>query len=382
MSEVEVTAEATATAFMARAVTLAEQGLYTTMPNPRVGCVLVDPAGQVIGEGFHERAGQAHAEVVALAQAGDAARGATAYVTLEPCAHQGRTGPCAAALVAAGVARVVYGMEDANPLVAGRGLALLRAAGVAVTGPVLPEACAALNPGFSKRMRSGLPWVRIKMAMSLDGRTAMASGESQWITADAARIDVQHWRARSCAIVTGADSVLADNPQLNVRLPELAFTQRQPWRVLVDSRNRIQPDAAVFRVPGRVIWARGAAAEQAPAPAPGDLADQSVAQVEHWSVPQQGKHLSLTELLRRLGAEGVNELLVETGPGLAGAFLREALVDEMVIYIAPKLMGSTARPLFDWSVEQMGAALALDIRSVTAIGPDLRIVARPQAAGG
>ncbi len=377
MSDVETTA----TAFMARAVTLAERGMYTTMPNPRVGCVLVDTAGQVIGEGFHERAGLAHAEVGALAQAGAMARGATAYVTLEPCAHQGRTGPCAAALVKAGVARVVYGMEDANPLVAGRGLALLRAAGIAVEGPVLPEACAALNPGFSKRMRSGLPWVRVKMAMSLDGRTAMASGESQWITGEAARNDVQHWRARSCAIMTGSDTVLLDNPQLNVRLPELSFTQRQPWRVLVDSRGRIPTDAAVFRIPGRVIWARAEAAT--PITTTTTIAEeQSVAQIEQWTLSRKGDHLELTELLHRLGAEGVNELLVEAGPGLAGAFLREALVDEMVIFVAPKLMGSTARPLFDWSVEQMDAALMLDIQSVTALGSDLRIVARPKAAGG
>lgn len=377
MSERAATTDA---GFMAMALALAERGLYTTMPNPRVGCVLVNAEGNIVGEGFHQRAGQAHAEVVALAQAGSAARGATAYVTLEPCAHQGRTGPCCAALAAAGVARVVYGMKDPNPLVAGRGLEQLTAAGVAVDGPVLSAQCEALNPGFSKRMRTGMPWVRVKMAMSLDGRTAMASGESQWITAEAARADVQHWRARSCALVTGADTVFMDDPQLNVRLPELTFAGRQPWRVLIDSRGRIQPDAAVFRIPGHVVWALGPQVEvNFPTANPGS-SPHEIAEVELWALPLEGDHLDLAELLRRLAARGVNELLVEAGATLAGAFLRAGLVDEMIIYMAPKLMGCAARPLFDWSIERMNQALALDVQSVTQVGRDWRVLARPVAS--
>ena len=351
--------------WMARACELALLGLNTTTPNPRVGCVLVNNAGDCIGEGFHLRAGEPHAEVNALRAAGAAARGATAYVTLEPCSHHGRTGPCSEALVAAGVAAVVYGMEDPNPLVSGQGLARLRAAGIDVRGPVLEEQARALNPGFVQRMTRGRPWVRCKLAMSLDGRTAMASGESFWITGEAARADVQHWRARSCAVITGITTVLHDDPALTVRDPAFGENPRQPLRVVIDSRLRTPPEARLLRMPGATVIAT-CAFNRPPLGA------------EIWGMPSIAGAVDLHALVARLAERGCNEILVETGPTLAGSFLRAGLIDELLLYVAPKLLGNSARPLFDLPLQFMSEAVALAIQDVQQIGADWRFRARVQ----
>ena len=348
--------------YMRQALQLAAQGLKTTTPNPRVGCVLVAATGEVVGQGFHVRAGEGHAEVNALAAAGEQARGATAYVTLEPCDHHGRTGPCSQALIDAGVAEVVYAMQDPNPLVAGKGLARLRRAGIAVRGPVLEAEAMALNPGFIKRMQTGLPYVRCKLAMSLDGRTAMANGESQWITGPAAREDVQQLRARSCSIITGTGTVLADNPQLNVRSTALGANPRQPLRIVIDSQLRTSPEAQIYAVPEQAVVATTQAIARHGA-------------VAAWRF--DGDKVDLAALIRKLGELGHNEVLVEAGPSLAGAFLAAGLLDEMVVYLAGKLMGSTARPLFELPLAHMADSVALSIRSVQPVGNDWRITAKP-----
>lgn len=371
-------------AFMARALRLAERGIYTTMPNPRVGCVLVKHE-QVIAEGWHVRAGEGHAEVNALAQAGENARGATAYVTLEPCSHTGKTGPCAEALVQAGVARVVFAMEDPNPQVAGRGLEILQAAGIVVDGPLFEDQARALNPGFIKRMERKRPLVRCKMAMSLDGRTAMESGESKWVTSPKARADVQRLRARSCAIITGIGSVLQDNSQLTVRAQELgldnseAIASRQPLRVLLDSRLQLPRDALILRqsdpnspklVPSPLLLVHNGEAPAA------QLADWP-AHVELLALPGRDGKIDLEALLRELAKRQCNEVLVEAGATLAGAFLRRGLLDELFIYMAPKLLGSQARPVFELPLATMSASLALKITDIRAIGQDWRITAVP-----
>ncbi len=361
---------------MARALELARRGLFSTHPNPRVGCVIVAAGGEVVGEGWHVRAGEPHAEVHALRQAGVRARGATAYVTLEPCSHHGRTPPCAEALVAAGVARVVAAMQDPNPQVAGRGQALLEAAGIAVTCGVLEAEARALNPGFIKRMERGLPYVRVKLAMSLDGRTAMASGESQWITGAPARAAVQRLRARSSAIITGADTVLCDNARLTVRPDELGVdaaqaalaAARPPLRVLIDGQLRVPLSAAFFKAgPALVICSE-------------DEGRSAAYQAEGHRLlclPGTDGHVDLPLLLLELAAVGINELLVEAGPRLAGAFARAGLVDEYRIFMAPQLLGSSARPLLDWPLERMSEAPALNIRAIRAVGTDWLIIAHP-----
>lgn len=353
--------------YMARALQLAERGLYTTSPNPRVGCVLVDPVNQaIVGEGYHRKAGEGHAEVNALQAAGDTARGATAYVTLEPCSHTGRTGPCSEALLKAGVARVVYAMGDPNPAVAGRGVARLRAGGIQVDGPLLQQQAEALNAGFIKRMRTGLPWVHCKLAMSLDGRTAMANGESQWITGPAARADVQRLRARSCAIVTGVGTVLQDNPALTVRDPAVDTLERQPLRVVVDSRLRTPANAAIFRQPGRVCLASCAA-------------DKVYEGADIWQLPGAEGRVDLRRLLQHLAtAEECNEVMIEAGPTLAGRFIAENLVDELRIYMAGALLGSAAKPLFELPFATMSQARRLQITDIRALGDDWRITARPR----
>ena len=348
--------------WMARACDLALHGLNTATPNPRVGCVLVSPAGEVVGEGFHLRAGEPHAEVNALRAAGAAARGATVYVTLEPCNHQGRTGPCSQALIDAGVAEVVYGMEDPNPLVAGSGLARLRGAGVRVRGPVMEARARELNPGFIRRMTTGLPWVRCKLAMSLDGRTAMASGESFWITGEAARADVQSFRARSCAIVTGVGTLLRDDPSLTVRDPAFGDHPRQPLRVVVDSRLRTPPEARLLRTPGVAIATCAFNRPQLGA--------------EIWGMPSRAGAVDLRALLEKLAQRDCNEVLVEAGPTLAGSFLREGLIDELVLYVAPRLFGSAARPLFDLPLQFLAQAVDLEIVDLRPVGRDWRYVAR------
>lgn len=363
-------------AFMAQALRLAERGLLTTMPNPRVGCVLVRD-GQVIAEGWHYRAGEAHAEVHALRQAGEQARGATAYVTLEPCSHTGKTGPCCEALVAAGVARVVFAMEDPNPSVSGRGIEYLRQAGIAVSGPLLEDDARALNPGFLKRMERGLPWVRCKLAMSLDGRTAMADGRSKWVTSRKSREDVQLLRARSCAIISGIETVQLDKAALTVRAADMRINnavdaaEKQPLRVILDSRLRLSRHAEILRQPTPIWLVHNGHPDNQP---------RSEGWPEHVRVialPAADGRIDLVALLKALAQQQCNEVLVEAGATLAGSFLRRGLLDEVIVYMAPKLLGSSARPLFDLPLDTMPAALPLKIRDIRAVGEDWRITAVP-----
>lgn len=365
---------------MAHAIRLAARGLYTTAPNPRVGCVLVRD-GRVVGEGFHQYAGQPHAEVNALHAAGAQARGATAYVTLEPCRHTGRTGPCSEALLRAGVERVVAAMADPNPNVGGRGLAQLSAAGVSVQCGLMQQQALDLNAGFIARMRRGRPFVRVKMAMSLDGRTAMANGESQWITGPDARRDVQHWRAQSGAIVTGIGTVLADDPSLNVRADgfdaarrrQLGRKVRQPLRVIVDSNLRTPGNAKTLRIDGNVIVA---GLEQACA---ADSLLQSKAQVLR--LPDEAGKTSLGALLDELGQREVNDVLVEAGGELSGAFVREGLADELLIFMAPTLLGSQARGLVHLpGLTKLTQQVRLQFIDQCTVGNDIRIRVRPITA--
>ncbi|WP_210641319.1 bifunctional diaminohydroxyphosphoribosylaminopyrimidine deaminase/5-amino-6-(5-phosphoribosylamino)uracil reductase RibD [Pseudomonas sp. Tri1] len=358
--------------YMARALELARRGHYTTHPNPRVGCVIVRD-GQIVGEGWHIRAGEPHAEVHALRAAAELARGATAYVTLEPCSHHGRTPPCADALVNAGVARVVAAMQDPNPEVAGRGLQRLAQAGIATESGVLEGEARQLNEGFLKRMEHGLPFVRVKLAMSLDGRTAMESGESQWITGPAARSAVQRLRAQASVVLTGADTVLADNARLTVRADELGLDPEQtalvmsrpPLRVLVDGRLRVPLNAPFFKA-GPALVATCMAVEEQYANGP-----------ECMIVAGDDGQVDLRRLLVELAGRDVNEVLVEAGPRLAGAFARQGLVDEFQIFIAGKFLGSSARPLLDWPLAQMKDAPELKITEIRAVGDDWRVIAVP-----
>lgn len=349
--------------YMARALQLAQRGLYSTDPNPRVGCVIVRD-GAIVGEGWHERAGEAHAEVMALAAAGDRARGATAYVTLEPCCHHGRTPPCTDALLDAGIGRVVAAMPDPNPQVASQGLALLQQAGVVVQCGLLAAEARALNPGFVQRMTHDRPWVRLKLAMSLDGRTALASGESQWLTGPAARQDVQKLRARSSALLTGSGTVLADDPNLNVRLPE---TVRQPLRVILDSALRLSPMAQILRMPGQtlIFTAVTDPVRQAPLQATG---------AELVVVPRAAGGLDLPAVMAELARRECNEIQVECGPTLAGALLQAGLVDELILYLAPLLLGDKARGLFALpELQRMSDRAEWTIVETRAVGQDWRL---------
>jgi diaminohydroxyphosphoribosylaminopyrimidine deaminase/5-amino-6-(5-phosphoribosylamino)uracil reductase len=350
--------------YMALALQLAERGLYTTTPNPRVGCVIVKH-GAVVGLGWHERAGLPHAEVHALQQAGSAAQGATAYVTLEPCSHVGRTPPCADALIRAGVARVVAAMQDPNPKVSGQGLAKLQAAGIATASGLMQGLAHDLNIGFISRMERGRPWVRLKAAASLDGRTALANGASQWITSEPARNDVQRWRARACAVLTGVGTVLHDDPQLNVRNLEIG---RQPLRVVVDSQLRTPPGARIAR-PGTLVVCAGMDSSR--------VLPLQRSGVEVMALPDAHGQVDIARLLQELAARQINELHVEAGAKLNGALVKQGLADELLLYLAPKLMGNAARGLFDLpSLTGMDQAIALDIRDMVQIGPDIRIQAR------
>lgn len=357
---------------MARAMKLAARGQYTCMPNPAVGCVIV-LNNSVVGEGWHQLAGEAHAEVNALQNAGELARGATVYVTLEPCRHFGRTPPCADALIEAGVARVVYGMSDPNPKVAGSGLEKLRQAGIAVEGPVLEVEAQQLNRGFIKRQQQGLPWVTVKLAMSLDGRTAMGSGESQWVTGSAARRDVQRLRAKSCAIVTGIGTVLHDDPSLTVRANELELDNaadiatRQPLRVVVDSQLKTPTDAKILSVEGSAFIATAC----------DDSLTVPIEGAEVVCLAGDDGQVDLSALLKVLAEKECNRVLVEAGAELAGAFLQAGLVDEFVIYMAPKLLGSSARPLLSLPLDSMDQQVELDITDMRQVGDDVRITARP-----
>ncbi len=359
---------------MARTLELAERGLWTTRPNPRVGCVLARD-GRVVGQGYHERAGEPHAEVHALREAGAQARGATAYVSLEPCSHHGRTPPCAEALVEAGVARVVAAMRDPNPQVAGRGLARLREAGIVAESGLLEPQAQAVNPGYARRMGGGLPWVRVKLAASLDGRTAMASGESKWITGPAARADVHRLRARSCAVITGIGTVLADDPRLNVRDVERPERVPPPLRVVLDGGLRTPPDAALLQGGGPVlIYTASRDENRARA-----LLERG-ARLE--TLVREGRP-PLRRVLELLAASQINEVLVEAGPTLAGAFLAEGLVDELWLYQAMHLMGDGARPLVRLpGLERMTQRQPLELLDLRAMGDDLRLILKPIKEGG
>ena len=350
-------------AHMARALQLAARGLDTTTPNPRVGCVIVKD-GRVVGEGWHERAGTPHAEIHALKAAGGAARGATVYVTLEPCSHHGRTPPCAEALVNAGVARVVAAMSDPNPLVAGGGISMLTLAGIRAEIGLLETEARALNPGFISRMTRQRPWVRLKTASTLDGKTALANGASQWITGEAARADVQKLRARACAILTGSGTVLADNPRMNVRDFDIG---RQPLRVIVDSTLRTPADAAIL--PALVACHHAAPAARA------TLAQAGAEVIE---LPGRDGRVDLPALLTRLAQRGVNELHVEAGAVLNGALLAAGLVDEWVAYVAPMAVGDGARGLFAHPpLATLADAARFSLADVRQLGDDLRLTLLP-----
>ncbi len=354
---------------MQRALQLAERGLYTTTPNPRVGCVIVHQQ-KIVGEGAHLKAGEPHAEVYALQQAGQHARGATAYVTLEPCSHHGRTPPCADALLKAGVGKVIAAMVDPNPLVAGKGLAYLQAHGIETQHGLMETQAKALNPGFILRMSQQMPWVRCKIAASLDGKTAMANGHSQWISSEASRLDVQHWRARSCAILTGIGTVLADNPQLTVRdIPDT----RQPLRVVVDSQLRMPMDARIMQGGSTMIA----------------YATDSLQRTSYWAdqgvtlfhaADAQGQ-VCLNTLLKHLAHCQMNEVMVEAGQGLNGALIARQLVNELLMYYAPKLMGGQAHNMLAMpSLTHMSQAIDLNITDIRQFGADIRVLALPEYA--
>lgn len=361
--------------FMAQAIRLAEHGIYTTSPNPRVGCVLVNN-GKVVGEGFHVKAGEGHAEVNAIAMAGKLAKDATAYVTLEPCSHFGRTPPCAKALINAGVKKVIAAMVDPNPQVSGRGLAMLEEAGIETQFGLLEEDAKLLNVGFIKLMTSGLPYVRCKLASSLDGKTAMANGESKWITSPDARQDVQRLRAQSCAVISGVDSILADKARMTVRWSELGALKenyqeekvRQPVRILIDSKNRLTPDIPFFSETSPVIIMR-----------------TSIENIHRWPhfveevklpLAKGSKNIDLKAMLKVLADKGFNEVLIESGMSLAGAFIEQNLVDELVLYQAPKLMGHEGKGLVLMSsIEKLSQTKELTFSDIARVGDDLRITA-------
>src|SRR5450830_2028487 len=355
--------------WMAQALQLAEQGLNTTTPNPRVGCVIVKN-GVVIGKGAHLKAGEPHAEVHALRQAHQNARdqvkGADVYVTLEPCSHHGRTPPCADALIEAGVKRVIVAMQDPNPKVAGAGLARLQAHGIEVAAGLMDAQARELNIGFISRMTRQLPYVRTKIAASLDGRTALANGESKWITGEAARLDVQHWRARSCAILTGICTVLADDPQMNVRSIDIG---RQPLRVIVDSQLRIAANAKILQGNALVVYA--------------DAPQINIDVLQAAGVPliklaDTSGRVCLNSLLRHLAALDINELMVEAGQTLNGALLDRKLIDELVLYYAPILLGSVGRGMLALpTFTDMRQAISLQVKDSRQFGADFRIIAQP-----
>lgn len=350
---------------MARALELAQRGLYTTTPNPRVGCVIVS-GGRTVGEGWHRQAGSPHAEIEALAAAREAARGATAYVSLEPCVHQGRTGPCTRALIAAGVTRVVAAHADPNPLVCGKGLAELAAAGITVESGLLEAEARELNIGFVARMTRGRPWVRMKIAASLDGKTALLNGASRWITGPAARRDGHVWRARACAVLTGIGTVKDDDPQLTVREEE---TPRQPLRVVVDSRLETPPEAKVLQG-GATLIAAAIDDAKATRALRERGADIFMCANPHGKVDLEG-------LMRELARRGMNEVHVEAGFKLNGSLLNEGLVDELLLYLAPHLLGDAARGMFHLpALEDLEKRRRLELRDVRVVGTDIRVIAR------
>lgn len=366
-------------AYMQRAISLAKKGHYTTSPNPRVGCVIVKNR-QIVGEGYHIKAGTGHAEVHALAMAQELAKGAVAYVTLEPCSHFGRTPPCAQALINAGVVQVIVAMVDPNPQVSGRGITLLEQAGITTKVGLLSGQAQALNPGFVKMMSSGLPYVRCKLASSLDGKTAMANGESKWITSPQARSDVQRLRAQSCAIISGADSIIMDQAKMTVRWQELgqlkeSYPQsdiRQPLRVIIDSQNRITPDLALFDSQGEVLLVRAVIENNRQWPS---FVQQI--QLPLAATASGSEKIDLKRLLHALAQRGLNDILLESGARLAGAFIEQDLVDELVLYQAPKLMGGDGKSLVAMpGIESLSSAKQLAIKDIVMVGPDIRITAK------
>lgn len=394
-SAIELSQNAQDNVYMAEALRLARKGLFTTQPNPRVGCVLVKD-NAIVGRGWHKKAGEPHAEVHALRQAGNLAKGACAYVTLEPCSHFGKTPPCADALIHAGVSRVVAAIEDPNPQVAGKGLALLQAAGIDVKVNVLADEARVLNKGFIKRMEAGLPWLSIKMAMSLDGRTAMASGESQWITGPQARADVQRLRAESSAVLTGIGTLLADDAALTVRAEQFdvqrfagnvsvnledgfdgvllsEVIQKQPLRVVMDSNARMPANARILDTKSPIVWVVSEATVF-------DSQQDSIADlpyVEVLRLPSLSSSESLRTLLVCLSSLGCNEVLLEAGSTLAGAFIEAGLWDELVVYMAPKLLGSRARPLLNLPIDNMLDAKTIALKDVRQFGDDIRLTYQP-----
>lgn len=351
--------------YMSQALQLARKGLYSTQPNPRVGCVIV-LNNEVIGKGYHQRAGEAHAEIHALNQAGLKAKGATAYVSLEPCSHYGKTPPCAEALISSGIKRVVCAMLDPNPLVAGKGLEMLQQAGIETESGLMQSAAEEINPGFIKRMKTGLPFVRIKLAMSLDGRTAMASGESKWITGSHARADVQKLRARSSVVLTGSGTVITDDPAMNVRVSaevlQIDGEVEQPLRAIIDSQLRVSLNSKIFKQSGETLVF-------------------STKQAEHViTLAEKNNKLDLQLLLKYLAKEKqANEVHVEAGNELCGALLDQQLVDEIVVYMAPHIMGDSAKGLFHLpALNIMSERLELEIKDIRAIGKDWRITAKPK----
>ncbi|WP_166212133.1 bifunctional diaminohydroxyphosphoribosylaminopyrimidine deaminase/5-amino-6-(5-phosphoribosylamino)uracil reductase RibD [Cognatiluteimonas telluris] len=360
---------------MARALRLAERGTLTTKPNPMVGCVIAH-GDAVVGEGWHQRAGGPHAEVLALEAAGASARGATAYVTLEPCSHVGKTGPCADALIAAGIARVVGAMRDPNPAVDGEGFARLQAAGIAVEIGLMEPLARQLNRGFLSRLERGRPWVRVKLAISIDGRTATASGDSKWISGEAARQDVQRWRARSGALLTGAGTVLIDDPLLTVRLPDDG----------PDYERNFVPPLRVVLDPGLATIARGRIREgDAPTlyiHAPDARMPRGI-EAQHAYVPVQAGRFDLDAVLRLLAQRDINEVQVEAGATLAGAFIVAGLVDELLLYVAPVILGERARPMFDGlPIDTMAERLRMRIVDTRRIGEDVRLLLQPGSNEG
>ena len=360
--------------FMARAIQIAKRGQYITHPNPYVGCLLVKE-GQVIAEGFTQRAGHDHAEVNALKKAGDSAKGATAYVTLEPCSYTGRTPPCTSALIKAGVSKVVIARQDPNPKVAGSGIALLEAAGIEVISSVLESQARTINLGFIKRMEKKLPFVRVKMATSLDGRTALASGESKWITSESARHDVQFWRAKSSAILTGIGTVLADDPSLTVRLDaqtlEIEGDVRQPVRVILDSQLRCPTDAKLLGLPGdTLIYTQSTSSDKIQA------LEKAGAEVVVIPNDAREKTMPLKSVMEDLAKREINEIHTEAGAKLCGSLIQEGLADELLLYMAPHLLGSDGLGAFHLqNIQTMQDRIDLKIKDIRAIGDDWRIIA-------
>jgi diaminohydroxyphosphoribosylaminopyrimidine deaminase/5-amino-6-(5-phosphoribosylamino)uracil reductase len=358
---------------MARALQLAANGLYDTAPNPAVGCVLVKDA-RVVGTGWTAPAGGPHAEIVALKAAGAAARGATAYVTLEPCCHTGRTGPCTKALLAAGIARVVFAGRDPNPRVNGGGAAELAAAGVTVEGGVMEREAEPLNRGFFTRMRRGVPYVRSKLAVSLDGRTALANGASKWITSAAARSDVHRWRARSSAVLTGSGTIVEDDPSLDARRPEAEIPEsigiKQPLRVVIDARLKMPPTARTLSLPGEVLVLTTRALDDPKAQA----LRAAGARIDR--IAGDAEHCDLRAVIAHLGGLEINDVWVEAGAGLNGALLKAGLIDELIIYMAPRVLGATARGMFEVpALESLADATQVSFDDIRRIGTDLRITA-------